>query len=173
MSDATAVPEVQGEGSLRGVRGWLLAFCVWLAILGPLRAVVDVADRPFQDLFSRSLELGLAVFSAWAGVALWRMRPSAMKLLRAYLLVNLGLAAVAFAVFAASHNPSVKADMFDAIYLAPFPALCWLYFRRSERVRATFGANLAGAPWQTVVVVTLGAIAFAFHWLVMILLRFA
>jgi hypothetical protein len=96
------------------------------------------------------LEIALAGFAAYAGWALYRMRPNAVKIAKAYFITmltlsNFGLGIVLVTALVVSGNqdnallktlqgPAAVASIRQAILAA-----VWLvYLLRSKRVRATF-----------------------------------
>jgi hypothetical protein len=149
---------------LVGVKGWLFLFCVLLTIFDPLVIVVTlfvVSDgmAARQDLGSEMfrlilvtgvLKIGLAVFSLYTGVSLWRRASRAVTLARAYL-TAIGLSSVAFLFLPVLlGNKMTTAEALSGenvlnVILTVLYVLLWLaYLSRSKRVRATYGSEKSG-----------------------------
>ena len=149
---------------LVGVRGWLFLFCVLLTIFDPFVIVVtlfiasdgmaarqDLGHEMFKLIFVTGvLKIGLAVFSLYAGVSLWRRAPNAVALARVYL-TAIALSSAAFLFLPillgtkmttaeALSNENVLNVILTVVYV-----LLWLvYLSRSKRVRATYGLEKGG-----------------------------
>ena len=158
MSTQATGRENEHRTDLYGVRGWLLLLCIYLAIVMPLIAILGAvgtlqlaASAP--DLRGALVAEGvsaiaLAGFAAYAGWALYRTRPNAVKIAKAYLITMLVLSilglllASVFAVSQAPDNAPLNALQASARVAMLWPAilsLAWLiYLQRSKRVRATF-----------------------------------
>jgi hypothetical protein len=147
-----------------GIKGWLFLFCVLLMIFDPLVIVVtlfvvsdglaarqDLGREMFRLIFVTGvLKIGLAVFSLYAGVSLWRRAPRAVTLARTYL-VAIGLSSVAFLflpVLLGSKMTTAEALSSENVLnvlLTVVYVLLWLaYLSRSKRVRATYGLQEGG-----------------------------
>ena len=149
---AVAVDERIGN-PLCGVGGWLLLFCVGTAILSPLALLADAAQNP-TDPLTVIFDVALAGFSAVVGIALWRVIPHSLGLVRAYFIVLLGVGLLSLAVGLLSNlgsfalqgrslaSPESVETLFGAIRPAIFAVVWWSYFKKSQRVRLTFGRNL-------------------------------
>lgn len=126
---------------LQGVGGWLLFFCIALIILGPLVTFVQVMNLPNVDPLAMGLEFARAAFGIAVGIFLWNVRPVAFTLLWIYfgfvaLMAVLGI--IGFAVLEQKRPEDLTVSVRALIYVT----IWFLYFRKSERVRATFGRNL-------------------------------
>ena len=160
MSTQATIREGEQRSDLHGVRGWLLLLCLYLMIVMPLIALLGtigalqraIAAPALQGalLSEVALEIALAAFAAFAGWALYRMRPNAVKVAKAYFIImltlsNLGLAVLVITALVVSRNqdnallntlqgPAAVASIRQVILSA-----AWLiYLLRSKRVRATF-----------------------------------
>ncbi|HEY4265755.1 MAG TPA: DUF2569 family protein [Micropepsaceae bacterium] len=159
MSSRDAV--VTQETRLQGVRGWLLALCLYLTLLIPLLAVLGLVgawqaaarSATLQNalVYEAVLELGLAGFAFYSGIALYRRRPNATSIAKIYFItmltlgvLGLGIALVG-AVWQLSdralanqlRGPAVVAGLRQIVL-----AVAWLlYLERSRRVHATYPAG--------------------------------
>lgn len=141
---------------LYGVRGWLLVLCIYLAIVMPLFAILGAIGLFLQAARAPALrvallsvgvfEIFLASFAAYAGSALYRTRPSAIKIAKAYFITILALSILGWAMLAAVQ--AQNAGLFKGLGMTigvSWPAILsilWLvYLGRSKRVRATFAQN--------------------------------
>ena len=108
-----------------GVRGWLLLFCLSLTIFSPLYTLYNlgVSYEASSTLFNRYpdlqnvfildliLSLGLTAFSIYAGLALWNIKPGAVKTAKIYLLVFLGYVVIASFLPFKAGLPSTAHDL--------------------------------------------------------------
>jgi hypothetical protein len=161
MSTQATSRQDEHRTELYGVRGWLLLLCIYLvivmpliAILGAIGALQRAASAPALRgaLFTEVvLEIALAILAAFAGWALYRMRPNAVRIARVYFIIMLILAIFGLgmllatapilsqppdngALFNTLRAPATVASIRQAILSA-----AWLaYLLRSKRVRATF-----------------------------------
>jgi hypothetical protein len=142
----------------RGVKGWLLLLCLNLTILDPLAMLLSLfsvanASRPLFDKYPGLLtliavsgvcRLAVAVFSVYAGLALWRVVPGAVDIARKYL-----MAVVLYTVFAfflpvliglpQDLAQEIAGSSFIAGLLTISYAVIWYaYLVHSKRVRATY-----------------------------------
>jgi len=153
-STALSGPRYQSVG------GWLALFCLGLIFFTPLltlnslidahSSAVQLADRYpgflVTTLVDGVLSLALAAFSVYAGLALWRIRPGAVRTAEIYLLCFLcyqGIAAVL--PFLAGLPASANHGLTEAVYknltrgLLYF-GLWYSYLNKSKRVKATYNA---------------------------------
>ena len=142
----------------RGVRGWLLLLCLSFTILDPLAMILSLfsvanASKPLFDQYPGLLtlvtvsgicRLAVAVFSMYAGIALWRVAPGAVDIARKYLMAVVLYTVFAFFLPAIVGLPqdmaqeiagsSSIAGMLTILY-----AVVWYtYLLRSKRVKATY-----------------------------------
>src|SRR4051812_7571324 len=102
MSTQATGREDQHGADLHGVRGWLLLLCLYLMIAMPLIALLGAigalqrasAAPALQSALMTEvvLEIALAIVAAYAGWALYRLRPSAVKIAKFYFIIMLALA---------------------------------------------------------------------------------
>lgn len=141
---AAAVPQpVAGE--LRGVGGWLLLFCIWVAIVDPRYMLRLLPYLRYITLnWTLPLSLALTVVGMVTGIQLWRERPGALLLLRVYFGLVLALALLGIGMmFYGSYLMHVGIwSVFAWVWTAAFLGVWVTYFRVSQRVRNTYGRNL-------------------------------
>ena len=132
------------------IEGWLLFFCVYAAIITPIgwKAVVEnMAWRKAPVL--TLVDFAIVFAGVVAGIAVWTRSKKALWYVRIYLLSAIvllvgylpylfGMRALA-GLTTADRYPFVFVQMLRPVIIA---LVWWLYFRRSERVRAVFGRNL-------------------------------
>jgi hypothetical protein len=143
---------------LKGAKGWLLLLCVNLTILDPFANLLNLAigthfARPFFDqnpqlqrllLINGVCSIGLAVFSIYAGISLWKILPKAVIVAKKYL-----TAAFIYSVFSLflpyliglSQEVQKKigaTSLFNSIITVLYIYAWYQYLKRSKRVRATY-----------------------------------
>ncbi len=127
---------------LVGVRGWLAWFCIIAAIISPIIVVVGILSEPSPySVF----HLALAVFSVVTGIAIWKLWPQALKLTKILLIIQfvIGAILVASQILNSSAMASSNASPDAGGARALVGSIVWFsYFKKSRRVRATFGRNI-------------------------------
>lgn len=141
-----------------GVAGWLLFFIVTLIIIGPLSTCSGLGryDSEWGSLyeaypFIRTIKwinvvlgLGLACFSVYAGISLWRMQLNAVKTAKTYLIVYAFIVIVVnFLPFLAGLPEQANIALLKALPLPIllgliYPTVWFLYLTKSKRVATTF-----------------------------------
>jgi hypothetical protein len=142
---------------LRGTGGWLLLFCIGTAILSPLELLAEAILRPLGPLdiaILRPLGLlnvALTALAIYTGVALWRVRPNALGLVKAYFIslvcwavleVISGLSAQQSAQISYINYEVAGREVAGGVAQIITVVIWWFYFKKSKRVKATFGRNL-------------------------------
>ena len=132
---------------LRGVGGWLLLFCVSLVVVQPLALLFEAVNS--RDAFVVGFNFLLGAFAIYTGVALWRVATNALRLVKVYFVVVLIVATLAIAsgiltapATRASQTPSQDNFLTVGFRALISVAIWWSYFKKSKRVKATYGANL-------------------------------
>ena len=160
---ATAPPPPVAATGPKGVGGWLVFFCVVLTILGPLHflAQISIAWKQFPPVFAQFPNLKTAIMWEQAGLIalliygfivgcmIWNGNPRGREIAKKFLLIRLfGFIGIEFiTVVIMRELPSqVVASVIDGVAVAVFVNLIsfliwWLYFKKSKRVRNTYGAN--------------------------------
>jgi hypothetical protein len=151
VAPVTATAAAPAAGEPRGVAGWLLLYCVWIAIVAPLMQLRLVgymreAAMQWSGNWMLMLSVGVTLFGVWTGVQLWRVDQLALAYLRVYFGLAAGMTLVglfSFLTSVGSGMPGVIAMVvFGFVRSLVFLAVWVLYFRMSRRVRNTYGANL-------------------------------
>jgi Protein of unknown function (DUF2569) len=144
-----------------GVGGWLLVFCLTLTVFSPLMTIVNLhsAYQEFNPLFRQfpgllivtvldfMLSMGLMCFSISAGVALWQMKPSAVRTTKRYLMTFLLCTVIASILpFMAGLPSQVNEAMISEVIKNGFRVLVFFmvwytYLNKSRRVKNTFSVS--------------------------------
>jgi hypothetical protein len=147
----------------KGVGGWLLFFCVGLTILGPLYNLGQIsmnweqaqpAFAQFPSLktavmWENAGTVALIIYGFIVGCMIWGGNPNGREIAKKFLLIRLfGFIGIEFiAVVIMGDMPTeVVASVIGAAVGAIFGNLIsfliwWFYFKKSKRVRNTYGAN--------------------------------
>jgi len=137
------LPKVSGPC---GIGGWLQFFCVVLTVLGPASVLVQASSQTrFYNPYY-IIAYARVFYGAVVGIVLWMRRPVALALLKIYFIVvasTILLAALQIVAVALRTRLSI----FLVPWFAPalqlgYTILWFAYFKRSVRVRNTYGANL-------------------------------
>ncbi len=148
--------------ALRGVRGWLLALCAVMTVVGPVisawlmageyaAAAPDFAGsrRVLVVFFSTLVLTSAAVaYGMHAGLLLWRVRPGAVAAAKNALLFGLAVDVVSAAmrtamapVAVAESGWALRGDLLSTLLPGlVFFTVCFAYLNRSARVQATYNA---------------------------------
>ncbi len=146
------------DRQLRGVKGWLLLLCLLLTIFDPLVVLISLfivsegARASYETnpplfrliLISGVLRIGLAVFSMYAGLSLWRIAPKAVTTARHYLVgvvilsVLLLILPSVLRVSKASSEGFTPENLFNTVFTVIYVIIWYVYLSRSRRVRATY-----------------------------------
>jgi hypothetical protein len=130
-----------------GIGGWLLLYCIGLSVLTPLLGLAELSILLRFRNYEYSLEILRVIYGTVVGVFLLMKRPVALFLLRIYfiviaatlLLVLLRVIALALRI----HTSLALVQGFTQVIVQTGFSILWFaYFRKSERVRNTYGANL-------------------------------
>jgi len=153
-----ALPQTfqQAPNEYRGVKGWLLFFCIGLTILSPLSTVAGlargfsvasrVADRLPAFMTAMAIESVLAVLTMalgiFAGVSLWTVKPNAVRVAKLYLIVVPVYAVLDVALSLAILRSKAIDTLIEStisVLGSIFYSVLWLsYLKESKRVKATY-----------------------------------
>jgi Protein of unknown function (DUF2569) len=150
---------------LKGIGGWLAFFIIGQLILRPARTLSELNDPKntvtplFEATFptaatlisiERALSIGLLAFGVVVAITLWKVRtPFAVKLTKAYLIANPVILLLDALVFQLSdlppeiQNSILREGLFQAAVITVVCLIWFLYFTKSERVRATYYEDIA------------------------------
>jgi hypothetical protein len=130
----------------KGVRGWLLLFCISLTVFNPLSIIASLGAASTSDMFhdfrlafmaDEILSFIFAGLFIYVGACLWRVRSGAVKKAKVFLwcvvALNAILVVLTLMVSLPSHDDRAKA------IASAIAALAWLaYLDSSKRVKATY-----------------------------------
>jgi hypothetical protein len=143
----------------KGVRGWLLFFCISLTVFNPLTCLAGIeADLQLIGRLSSNysglrtmsfveciLSLAIAGYSIYAGVGLWRVEQGAVGKARIFLLCSLAYHVTdAFLPFMAGLSDAGNKAMIPEAVKSIIQGLVYFgvwgsYLNSSKRVKATYG----------------------------------
>jgi hypothetical protein len=146
------------QSQYKGVRGWLLLLAISLTILDPLAIIVGVFGAlalPESNLerypemlnfliVSGGSRLALAVFSIYAGAALWRVQPGAPTIAKRYFQAATIYSALALLLPRMVglpdelHRQMAGATLVSSASTLFYIAAWYTYLVKSKRVRATY-----------------------------------
>jgi hypothetical protein len=142
-SEPVSVPSFStAHNNLQGIGGWLLFFCISLVLLSPLANLARIVSLPSGNSSGAALDLSLAVFGIVVGITIWNVRPIAFTLLWVYFGVVVFMALLGLLGSIVSKGEAQASAVTVSIRSLFYVCIWFFYFRRSERVRATFGRNL-------------------------------
>jgi len=139
---SAASPPIRSD--LQGVGGWLLFFCIGLVILGPLVVLREVTSATDSDSSGIVLELARTAFGVVLGILIWNVRQVAFTLLWIYfgLVVVISILGIIGSTALADEGQGNALALMYSIRSLIYAVIWFFYFRKSQRVRATFGRNL-------------------------------
>ena len=148
-----------------GIGGWLLLFCVGLTIIGPLysccwiNANWQITQIKFDHMPNLKLAavwenagmLALVVYGFVVGLMIWRGNANGREIAKKYLIIRL-LSFILIEIVTIMLLGSKPHHSFTVVnYGVACPAIgeifyfliWWLYFKKSIRVRNTYGAAIS------------------------------
>jgi hypothetical protein len=150
---------------LKGVGGWLLFFIIGQLILRPSHILSELYDPKnavtplFEATFpttatiinmERVVSIGLLAFGVAVALALWKVHnPFSVKLTKIYLIANPVIMLLDTLVYKLSDLPPdiqdsvMQKGLIEAVVVAVACLMWFLYFIKSERVRATYYDDIA------------------------------
>jgi hypothetical protein len=122
-------------------------FCVNLTILTPLVVLVQMGALSGRIYSYARINASRALYGIVVGIALWMKRPIAIFLLRIYFILTAAVMVVSFLRLVAfaqrTHVSVLLVRGAIPVMTGCGIALLWFaYFRKSVRVRNTYGANV-------------------------------
>lgn len=143
---------------LQGVKGWLLLLCINLTLLDPFANLLNLAvgthfGRPYFDqnpplerlmLINGVCSIGLAVFSIYAGISLWKVLPNAVTIAKKYLGAAFLYSLLSlFLPYLMGLPPETTKELgptslMNTIITAVYLYVWYQYLKRSKRVKATY-----------------------------------
>ena len=115
-------------------------FCILLTVIIPLFVLVMAwsGDFGFEFLFN----IGWAAFGALVGFMIWSVQQRVFVLLWIYFGMTALLIALAFVNLVSAEQGIPLHDSILVFRSAIYCVAWFLYFKRSDRVKTTFGRNL-------------------------------
>ena len=156
-----------------GVGGWLAFFCVGLTILSPLFALVSMANNWSQSepafgkspilksvlLWENFGSIGLLIYGFIVGCIVWSGNPRGRSIARQFLLIELfgyiGVELIGLLMMRGLPMRGLPSEVVaggvGGLVVAVFTAVVqfliwWFYFKKSKRVRNTYGDERALKP---------------------------
>ncbi len=123
---------------LAGVSGWLLLFCIEFAARIGAQMTLSVVIFGLWHYFS-AVALFLAALSFLTSVSVWRITSRALLFSKTLLIVVFCVGIFGLGLEIVSARTFLHGTEFDFIVEA---AMWFLYFKKSKRVRATFGRSI-------------------------------
>ncbi len=141
-----------------GVKGWLLFFCVSLTILSPLFTVYNLISGINESKYlinyypdwltvvviDSILIVGLMVFSIYSGIALWTIKPNAVRVTKNYLYSLLAYVFISsFLPFTAGLPSQANEAMVQPVIMSALRSIVYFgiwfaFLQTSKRVKATY-----------------------------------
>ena len=142
----------------RGVGGWLLLFIIYATILKPMWVGYfaffewnlyrsEPHSLPALFKINWAVRIVILLFGIYSGVALWRVQRGAVRIARAYLLAVIFQGGLELALGRWSYLFQFGVlgvwsfIVFNIVIPIGFPLIWYFYFKRSERVAATYPAQ--------------------------------
>ena len=136
---ATTMPPVR-QPSLRGVGGWLLVFCILLTVVAPFAVLIWAWSSQFEP--ESIVNIVWAAFGVVVGMMVWNVHRSAFVLLWIYFGATLLVFALAIVGLAQADEAVDPRDGILLFRSLIYTVAWFIYFKKSDRVQATFGRNL-------------------------------
>lgn len=149
----------------KGIRGWLLFFCVAITILGPIGWMTNLSNGwesidklnyiyPSLKIFmwiNTIYTLALIPYSIYTGIKIWKGNPQGKKIAEKYLIIRIIFTTCsmiflgAFLITCNIPGQAVSAGL-EALVKGIFKELVFFaiwktYFKKSKRVKNTYGPS--------------------------------
>jgi hypothetical protein len=169
MKISTAITRFNNRGKLqkkeasRGIKGWLLLLCLNLTIFNPASYLYEVnctldlfnytRNKILLFMFNKVLLYNillivtmvfLAIFSFYAGLRLWEVKPRAVKIAKIFLIMQLSLTSIIvitgpFMTLPLGGNENILRDIMKRLIPSLLNFSLWyLYLGYSRRVFTTY-----------------------------------
>jgi Protein of unknown function (DUF2569)/zinc-ribbon domain len=144
QSSASAVPNLMPPamplGKRKEIGGWLMFFCILLIVVDPLFVMIIAwSAEPGPDYASYIVWAGLGIT---VGIMIWNLYRHSFVWLWIYFGVTALLLAMRIADFAFVESNQNSHEI-TLVFRSAIYSIAWfLYFKRSDRVKTTFGRNL-------------------------------
>ena len=127
-------------GKRKEIGGWLMFFCILLIVIDPLFVMLMTwSAEPGPDNASYIVWAGLGVL---VGIMIWNLYRHSFVWLWIYFGITALLLAMRIADFAFVESNRNFHEI-TLIFRSAIYSIAWfLYFKRSDRVKTTFGRNL-------------------------------
>jgi hypothetical protein len=146
------------DAHLKGVKGWLLLLSISLTFLDPFSILLNLilitnVLRPQFDkhpellrllLLNGTCSIGLAVFSIYAGVSLWKALPGAVAVAKKYFLAIASYSVIStfmprlVGISDQASRDFSGSNLVNALFTIVYATLWYLYLKKSKRVKATY-----------------------------------
>jgi hypothetical protein len=125
---------------LKEVGGWLMFFCILLTVIIPLFVLLMAwsGDFGMEFLFN----IGWAAFGVLTGFVIWSRQQRVFRLLWIYFGITAVLIALAVVNLVSTKDGVPMHDSILVFRSAIYCVAWFVYFKRSDRVKTTFGRNL-------------------------------
>jgi hypothetical protein len=143
---------------LKGVKGWLLLLSICLTFLDPFSILLNLIFitnvlKPQLDkqpellrllLVNGTCSIGLAVFSVYAGISLWRILPGAVAAAKKYFIAIASYSVIStfiprlVGVSEQAIRESSGSNLINSLLTLAYATAWYLYLGKSKRVRATY-----------------------------------
>ncbi len=140
LATLNLMPAAMLLGKKKEIGGWLMFFCILLIVVAPLFVMFMVwSAEPGPDNASYIVWAGLGVL---VGIMIWNLYRHSFVWLWIYFGITALLLAMRIADFIFV-VPNRNFHEITLIFCSAIYSLAWfLYFKRSDRVKTTFGRNL-------------------------------
>jgi uncharacterized protein DUF2569 len=135
----TTMPPAR-QPRLRGVGGWLLVFCILLTVVAPLAVFVSAWRGGFEA--DDIVNIAWAAFGFVVGMMVWNVHRHAFVLLWIYFGLTVLIFALAIISLALADEAAEPRDSILLFRSLIYTVAWFVYFKKSDRVQATFGRNL-------------------------------
>jgi hypothetical protein len=147
LASKTVLPLSVASQGPNGIGGWLLFYCLTLTLLSPAYLLLYFSMMPYRIV---TIYLFIGILRGFLGIVvgifLWMRRPVALFLLKVYFIyIAAGLSLTALETVRAiirTKSSTLAGSGFALLVSTGITILWFLYFRRSVRVKNTYGANL-------------------------------